>query len=84
MILLTTTAFAQTKKIEHRSHSGSDKTFATTTSSNFGLSPEVKKRWDSTRKINLQKDSIEKARKADSIKRANPKKAVVKGKGHKV
>lgn len=66
----TVAAFAQTKKIEHRSHSGTDRTFTTKGDSNFGLSPETKRRMDSLRRVDMRRDSIAKAKKADSLKRA--------------
>ena len=73
MMACASASFAQTKKIEHRSHSGSEKTFTTKGSSNFGLDPQTQRRWDSTRKANMRRDSIDKAKKADSLKRANTK-----------
>jgi hypothetical protein len=65
--------FAQTKKIAHRSHSGSNKTFTTKGESNFGATPEMIRRSDSLRRERLQKDSINKVRIADSLKKANKK-----------
>lgn len=40
LVLATTTMTAQTKRIAHRSHSGSDNSLTLDGSSNFGLSPE--------------------------------------------
>jgi hypothetical protein len=77
---------AQTKKIAHRSHSGSNKTFTAKGESNFGgvyhYSPEEKKRIDSLRKEYFRKDSIQKIRQADSLKKAiqSPKIPIVKKK----
>lgn len=73
LMVCTTALFAQTKKIEHRSHSGSNKTFTIKGDSNFGLSPTEKRRMDSLRRVDMQRDSIAKAKKADSLKRANTK-----------
>lgn len=74
LILIGYISFAQTKKVEHRSHGGSNKTFTTKSSSNFGLPPnykEERKRMDSLRKAKELQDSIAKKQQADSL--AKPK-----------
>lgn len=60
---------AQTMKIAHRSHSGSNASFViNTTEGNFGETPEMKKkRLDA----NLLRDSIAMKREADSIAKMN-------------
>lgn len=67
-------SFAQTKKVEHRSHAGSNNTFTTKGNSNFGLPPnykEERRRMDSLRKAKELQDSIAKKKQADSL--AKPK-----------
>lgn len=73
IIFAATASFAQTKRIEHRSHSGSNKTFTTRGNSNFGLTPEMKKKKDSA--VAKAKDIT--AQKIDTIK-AKPRKKVSK------
>lgn len=82
-IIVCNISFSQTKKVEHRSHSGSNKTFATKGDSNFGLSPnykEEKKKADSLRKAKEMQDSIAKAQKNDTLVKPKTKKKVKKGK----
>lgn len=76
VIFATTQSFAQTKKIEHRSHSGSNKTFTTKGNSNFGLSPEIIKKRDSA--IAKAKDTLTK--KVDTVQTTKKKQAVKKKK----
>jgi hypothetical protein len=73
IVFLSQASDAQTKKIAHRSHSGTNKTFTAKGESNFGATPEMIKRSDSLRRERLQKDSISKARITDSLKKANKK-----------
>ena len=73
LVFASITSFAQTKKIEHRSHSGSNKTFTTKGNSNFGLTPEVKKKRDSAAKAI---DTV--VQKVDTIKLKTKKKMVKK------
>lgn len=70
---LTTAASSQTKKIAHRSHSGSNNSFTLAGPDNFGETPEM---IDAKKKKDLEKakaDSLAKKNKADSI----AKKAIV-------
>jgi hypothetical protein len=76
IVFAASQAFAQTKRIEHRSHSGSNKTFTTKGNSNFGLSPEIIKKRDST--AAKAKDTL--AKKADTVQTTKKKKAVKKKK----
>ena len=61
-------SYAQTEKIAHRSHSGSDKTFKVRRNGNFGITPEMKKTID-TRNAALKAaaDSIARKHKMDSL-----------------
>lgn len=82
-IMVCSISFSQTKKIEHRSHSGSNKTFTTKGNSNFGLPPdyqEKKKKADSLRKAKEIQDSLYKAKKTDSLAKAKTKKTAKKSK----
>lgn len=70
LILSTSSLFAQTKKIAHRSHSGSDKTFITKGNSNFGITPEMKREQEKQKQLEkAKKDSIARA---DSLAKAKP------------
>lgn len=73
IVFAALTSFAQTKRIEHRSHSGSNKTFTTKGNSNFGLRPEVKKKKDSADKA---MDTV--VKKVDSTKPKTKTKVVKK------
>ncbi len=73
MVCSASILFAQTKKIAHRSHSGSDRTFTIKGESNFGATPEMIRRSDSLRRERVKRDSIEKMRIADSLKKAAKK-----------
>lgn len=73
IIFAATASFAQTKRIEHRSHSGSNKTFTTKGNSNFGLTPEVKRKRDSAAKAI---DTV--VQKVDTTKPKTKKKIVKK------
>lgn len=73
IVFTAITSFAQTKRIEHRSHSGSNKTFSTKGNSNFGLTPEVKRKRDSAAKAI---DTV--VQKVDSTKPKTKKKIVKK------
>lgn len=74
IVFTAITSFAQTKRIEHRSHSGSNKTFTTKGNSNFGITPEMKKKKESTTvKV---KDTV--VQKVDSTKPKTKKKIVKK------
>lgn len=76
VVFAASQAFAQTKRIEHRSHSGSNKTFTTKGNSNFGITPEMKKKRDSADA--KAKDTL--AKKADTVQTTKKKKAVKKKK----
>lgn len=73
IVFAATTSFAQTKRIEHRSHSGSNKTFNTKGDGNFGLRPEMKKKKDSADKAT---DTV--IQKVDTTKPKSKKKIVKK------
>lgn len=73
IVFTAITSFAQTKRIEHRSHSGSNKTFTTKGNSNFGLTPEVKRKRDSATKAI---DTV--VQKVDTTKPKTKKKIVKK------
>jgi len=74
IVFAATASFSQTKRIEHRSHSGSNKTFTTKGDSNFGITPEMKKKKD-TATIKA-KDTV--VQKVDSTKPKTKKKIVKK------
>ncbi len=74
IIFAATASFAQTKRIEHRSHSGTNKTFTTKGNSNFGITPEMKKKKDSA--VAKAKDTV--VQKVDSTKPKTKKKIVKK------
>ena len=76
VVFAASQAFAQTKRIEHRSHSCSNKTFTTKCNSNFGITPEMKKKRDSA--AAKAKDTL--AKKADTVQTTKKKKAVKKKK----
>lgn len=76
VVFAASQAFAQTKRIEHRSHSGSNKTFTTKGNSNFGITPEMKKKRDSV--ATKAKDTL--AKKADIVQTTKKKKVVKKKK----
>lgn len=76
VVFAASQAFAQTKRIEHRSHSGSNKTFTTKGNSNFGITPEMKKKRDSV--ATKAKDTL--AKKADTVQTTKKKKVVKKKK----
>lgn len=82
-VIIYSVSFSQTKKIEHRSHSGTNKTFTTKGNSNFGLPPdyqEKKKKTDSLRKAKEIQDSLDKAKKADSLAKPKSKRREKKNK----
>jgi len=83
ILLSTSILFAQTKKIAHRSHSGSDRTFTIKGESNFGATPEMIRRSDSLRRERARRDSIEKVRISDSLKKATKKQKKVPAKAKK-
>lgn len=81
IVFLCQMSNAQTKKIAHRSHSGSNKAFMINGESNFGVvrySLEDNKKRDSLRKDHFKKDSTKRALRADSLKKASPKIPIVK------
>jgi hypothetical protein len=61
-------SYAQTEKIAHRSHSGSDNTFRVRGNGNFGITPGMQKQID-TRNAALKAaaDSIARRAKMDSL-----------------
>jgi len=75
LAMFVTASFAQTKRIAHHSHSGSDAEFATGGSDNFGLSPQMERQMDSARKEKQRlDDSIRVSHYRDSLKKAKAKK----------
>ncbi len=72
--MVITTGFAQTKRIAHHSHSGSDTEFTTSASDNFGISPQMERQMDSTRKERKRvDDSVRVAHYRDSLNKAKTK-----------
>ena len=70
LLLLSSASFSQTKRIAHRSHSGSDATFSWEQSpDNFGETPEMKRRADSLQKQRLIADSLRRKVISDSLER---------------
>lgn len=76
-IALSTACFSQTKRIAHRSHSGSNASFTLAGEGNFGLpSPAEMKRMEEERK----KREVENKRIQDSIAKAEKKAGKMKNK----
>jgi hypothetical protein len=70
LLLISSASFSQTKRIAHRSHSGSDATFSWEQSpDNFGETPEMKRRSDSLQKQRLIADSVRRKVVSDSLER---------------
>lgn len=70
ILLFSASIFAQTKRIAHRSHSGTSIHHSLLESDNLGLPPEMERRFDSINALNIKRqDSIKKANRLDSIKR---------------
>ncbi len=67
ILAFSATGFSQTKKIAHRSHSGSDATFSIQTPGNFGETPEMEAARKKREADKLKADSIAKRAIADSM-----------------
>ena len=80
LLLISSASFSQTKRIAHRSHSGSDATFSWEQSpDNFGETPEMKRRADSLQKQRLIADSLRRKVISDSLNRVKKKEKKKKG-----
>ncbi len=80
LLLISFASFSQTKRIAHRSHSGSDATFSWEQSpDNFGETPEMKRRADSLQKQRLIADSLRRKVISDSLNRVKKKEKKKKG-----
>jgi len=75
---LSTVGFSQTKKIAHRSHSGSNSTFTLAGPDNFGDTPEMAEARKKKELERAKADSIAKKAVADSIARIKVKDKKIK------